>query len=288
LVLCALILRPVGFKFRSKVDDPRWRKVWDIALFIGGLVPALIFGVAFGNLLLGAPFRFDDTLRLTYEGNLFGLLTPFALLSGLVSVAMLVMHGGAWLALKAGEPVASLASLAVRYAVIALFALFTLAGLWVAFGLNGYTVVDSLGHAGPSNPTLKLVALKAGGWLDNYASYPWMIAAPALVYVCAPLAAYLSRRRRAGLAFIASGLAVAGVIATAGVSLFPFLLPSSLDPNASLTAWDASSSQLTLEIMLGATLIFLPIVLLYTAWVYRVLRGRVTASEIAENTSSFY
>ena len=190
--------------------------------------------------------------------------------------------------LKAGEPVASRAALAVRYAVIALFALFTLAGLWVAFGLNGYAVVESLGHDGPSNPTLKLVALKSGGWLDNYASYPWMIAAPALVYVCAPLAAYFSRRRRAGLAFIASGAAVAGVIATAGVSLFPFLLPSSLDPNASLTVWDASSSQLTLLIMLGATLIFLPIVLLYTAWVYRVLRGRVTESEIAENTSSFY
>ncbi len=119
LVLCAFIVRPVGFKFRSKVADPRWRAVWDWALFAGGLVPALIFGVAFGNVLLGAPFRFDDTMRMTYEGNLFGLLTPFALLSGLVSVAMLAMQGGAYLAMKAGEPVEGRAVVAVRYAAIA-------------------------------------------------------------------------------------------------------------------------------------------------------------------------
>ena len=160
---------------------------------------------------------------------------------------MLVMHGGAWLAFKAGEPVASRAALAVRYAVIALFALFTLAGLWVAFGINGYAVVESLGHDGPSNPTLKLVALQSGRLArqlcelsvddrsrrrSSMSAHRWR--------------PYFSRRRRAGLAFIASGAAVAGVIATAGVSLFPFLLPSSLDPNASLTVWDASSSQLTL------------------------------------------
>ena len=107
LILVALILRPVGFKFRSKVPDPRWRAVWDWALFASGLVPSLVFGVAMGNVLLGVPFHFDDTLRVYYEGGLFGLLTPFALLCGLVSVAMLLMHGAGMLAMKTSGAVAA-------------------------------------------------------------------------------------------------------------------------------------------------------------------------------------
>jgi cytochrome d ubiquinol oxidase subunit II len=288
LVLCALIVRPVGFKFRAKVDDPRWRSIWDGALFVGGFVPALIFGVAVGNMLRGVPFRFDDTLRLTYEGSLLGLLNPFALLCGLVSVAMLMFHGAAYLSLKAGEPVASRASAIAKWLALALLVLFSLAGIWVAFGLDGYTVTQSLGPNGPSNPTLKQVSIATGGWLANYGRYPWLLAVPALVYVGAPLAVWLLRRRRHGLAFIASGLAVAGVVATAGVSAFPFLLPSSLEPDMSLTVFDASSSRLTLMIMLAVTLIFLPLVLAYTAWVYRVLRGRVTAEWVTENSKSIY
>ncbi|MEO8666944.1 MAG: cytochrome d ubiquinol oxidase subunit II [Bauldia sp.] len=287
LVLAALILRPVGFKFRSKVADPRWRRVWDIALFVGGLVPAMIFGVAFGNVLLGAPFRLDDTLRMTYEGNLFGLLTPFALLSGLVSVAMLTMHGGAYLALKTGQPVAGRAAAAVRYAALALIVLFTLAGIWVGFGLDGYAITSAPAGSGPSNPLLKTVALEAGGWLDNYGRYPWTILAPVLAYGGAILASFLVSRR-SGAALFASGVSVTGVIATAGVSLFPFLLPSSSDPNVSLTVFDASSSRLTLLIMLVVTVVLLPIVLAYTAWVYHVLRGRITAGDIEDNAAEFY
>ena len=104
LVLAALILRPVGFKFRGKLADPRWRAVWDTALFIGGVVPALVFGVAVGNVLQGVPFFFDDSLRATYTGGLLGLFNPFALLCGVVSLAMLVMQGGAFLALKTEAP----------------------------------------------------------------------------------------------------------------------------------------------------------------------------------------
>jgi len=288
LVLLALILRPVGFKFRSKVDDPRWRNVWDWALFVGGLVPALIFGVAFGNLFLGAPFKLDDTMRLTYEGNLFGLLTPFALLSGLVSVAMLTMHGGAYLALKAGRPVEERAVVAVRYAAIALLILFTLAGIWVGLGLDGYQITSAIDPSGPSNPLLKTVTTVAGGWLANDRAHPWMMIAPLLVYIMAPLAALLAGRRRFFLALVASGLAIAGVISTAGLSLFPFMLPSSLDPNSSLTVWDASSSALTLGIMLGVTIVFLPIILAYTTWVYAVLRGRVTSVDIQDSSAHHY
>lgn len=100
LVLAALILRPVGFKYRSKKLDPAWRTRWDWALFVGGLVPALVFGVAVGNVLLGAPFRLDGDLRAFYDGTLLGLFTPFTLVCGLLSVAMLVLHGAAWLSIK--------------------------------------------------------------------------------------------------------------------------------------------------------------------------------------------
>src|ERR1700761_2143597 len=105
LVLATLILRPVGFKFRGKVDDPRWRAFWDWCLFAGGIVPALVFGVAFGNLFEGVPFSFDETLRLKTDITLLGLLNPFALLVGLVSLGMIVMHGAAWLNYKTRGPV---------------------------------------------------------------------------------------------------------------------------------------------------------------------------------------
>lgn len=288
LVLCALILRPVGFKFRSKIADARWRSIWDWALFLGGFIPALIFGVAVGNMLQGVPFRFDDALRLTYEGGLIGLLNPFALLCGLVSVAMLMLHGGAYLALKAGEPVATRAAAFAKWAALALVVLFSVGGIWVAFGIDGYAVTQSLGHDGPSNPTFKQVVAKTGGLLANYGRYPWLMTAPALVYVGALLAVWCLHMRRPGFAFTLTSVAVASVIATAGLSAFPFLLPSSLDPNVSLTVFDASSSRLTLMIMLVATLIFLPIVLLYTAWVYYVLRGRVTAEWVTQQGKSIY
>jgi cytochrome d ubiquinol oxidase subunit II len=151
--------------------------------------------------------------------------------------------------------------------------------------LPGHIVTSALPHDGPSNPLFKTVITRTGAWFDNYGRYPWMIAAPFLVFAGAGLVLWL---RRPMLMFLASGTAVAGVITTAGFSLFPFLLPSSLDPKAGLTVWDASSSKLTLFIMLVATLVFLPIVLAYTAWVYRVLRGPVTSAYVERNSSGVY
>jgi cytochrome d ubiquinol oxidase subunit II len=287
LVLCALILRPVAFKFRSKLTNPTWRSIWDWLLFVAGFVPALIFGVAMGNMLEGVPFRFDETMRMTYEGTLFGLLNPFALLCGLVSVAMLTMHGGAYLALKAAPPVSERAAVFAVRAAVAMMALFFIAGFW-AYALDGYAVAGALAHDGPSNPLMKQVTRVAGGLMHNYGLQPLIVLAPLLAFAGAILALPLLKARRNGLAFVATGVSVAFVIATAGLSAFPFLLPSTLDPNASLTVWDASSSQLTLFIMLIATLVFLPLVLAYTAWVYHVLRGRVTPAYIAERSASTY
>jgi len=288
LLVAVLILRPVGFAFRSRLPDPRWRSLWDTSLFLGGLVSALVFGVAFGNVLLGAPFRFDETLRITYTGGLLDLFSPFAILCGLVSVAMIAMHGGAYLAAKTEGEIKARARRASAIAAVAVVVLFVAAGIW-ASQLNGYAFAHAPAHGGPSNPLLKTVVRAPGALMANYRAMPWTLAAPALGVLGALTAAALSfaRRSRAGLAFLASALSIAGVIATAGVSLFPFLLPSSLDPNASLTVWDASSSRLTLMIMTVATAVLLPIVLAYTAWVYRVLRGPVTAESVAADHHAY-
>ncbi len=288
LLLCALILRPVGFKFRSKLESRAWRTLWDAALFVGGLVPALVFGVAFGNVLQGVPFRFDDNLRLSYTGGLLDLFNPFALLCGLVSVAMITQHGANWLACKTEGAVRARARRAGVVAGVALLGLFLAGGVWAGL-LDGYALGRFGGVDGPSNPLAKEVLRVPGGLLANYTVHPWMIAAPLLAVLGIVVALRLTRRaQRPVLAFLGSGLAIAGVITTAGFSLFPFLLPSSLDPAASLTVWDASSSHTTLRIMTAATALLLPVVLAYTAWVYRVLRGPVTEADIARDTRTVY
>ncbi len=289
LVLAALIIRPVGFEFRNKIADRRWRSFWDWALAIGGLVPSLVFGVAFGNLLQGVPFRIDGDMRIFYEGSgLFELLNPFGLLAGLVSLTMLLAHGAVYLAVKADGPVRQRAVRLLTVTAPVSVLLFVLAGLWLSQAIPGYAIVGEVLTSGPSNPLLKQVAVRDGAWLANYAAHPWMIAAPVLGIAGPLLAVALVRLGRPGLGFIASGTGIFGIISTAGVSMFPFLMPSSIAPQASLTVWDASSSERTLFIMLICTLIFLPIVLSYTAFVFRVLRGRVTAAQIENNPVGHY
>lgn len=288
LVLASLILRPVGFKFRSKIDDPRWRTVWDWALVIGGFVPAVVFGVAVGNALQGVSFAFDQDLRATYDITLLNLLNPFGLLCGLVSLSMLVMQGGAYLNLKADEPVAGRAQTAGCAAAWATIILFALAGLATAFLISGYRITSDIDPSGPSNPLAKTVVKETGAWLANYAAHPWMLAAPVLGFLGAGFAIPLFRAKRPILTLVLTSSSVAGIVATAGVSMFPFLLPSSSSPSSSLTVWDASSSRLTLGIMLVATLVFVPIVLAYTSWVYAVLRGRVTAQTIIRDAHEAY
>ena len=284
LVLAALILRPVGFKYRSKRPGAAWRERWDWALFIGGFVPALVFGVAVGNVLLGAPFRLDGNLRSFYEGHLLGLFTPFSLIAGLLSVAMLVLHGAAWLSVKAEPgPVMERARLFGTVAGILALILFAVGGLYVAYGGLGYRITGALDVNGFSNPLRTTVEAAPGAWLDNYGRYPWMMIAPALGFAGALLALVGLWKRSASLAFSGSSLSTVGIISTVGLSMFPFILPSSIDPQSSLTVFNASSSHLTLFIMLICTLIFLPLVLLYTAWVYKVLWGRTSTEALKTN-----
>lgn len=287
LVLAALILRPVGFTFRGKVASPKWRALWDWALFAGGLVPAFGLGVVFGNLLLGVPFHFDDYLRAFYTGSFFGLFKPFAILCGLLSVVMLVMHGGVYLALKTEGAIAARAVRAAVGAGWLLGALFLLAYLWAGY-MEGYVIAGDAVRDGPSNPLAKTVVREIGAWGRNFGAHPWMLAAPALGFTGALAVTALLRWGLAGIAFVASSASVAGVIATAGFAMFPFLLPSSSHPGSSLTVWDASSSRMTLFIMAVAAAVFMPLIMAYTAWVFRVVRGKVTAAYIEDETTDAY
>lgn len=288
LVLFALFFRPVGFDYRSKRPDPRWRAGWDWALFVGGFVPALVFGVAFGNLLQGVPFQFDTDLRVTYHGSFWALLNPFALLCGLVSLTMLVAHGAAFIKMKTDGVIARRASVALRVSAFLAVVLFVLAGVLIASTIGGYHIT----HAAPTdtvaNPLLKDVAAGSGLWLANYGEYPWMVAAPIVGIAGGVLALLLAGSQREKTAFFCTGLMVVGVILTAGFSMFPFIMPSSLDPKSSLTVWDSTSSHMTLQVMLFAVIVFLPLILLYTSWVYRVMRGKVTRQALEENKHSMY
>ncbi|MGO9946412.1 MAG: cytochrome d ubiquinol oxidase subunit II [Steroidobacteraceae bacterium] len=287
LVLLGLILRPVGFGFRGKLTAPAWRSACDWALLVGGAVPALLFGVAFGNLLLGIPFHFDAMMRPTYTGGFFNLLHPFALLCGLVSLSMLVMHGATYASLKVAGNLGARVTNVARVAALLYASLFLVAGIWAYASVDGLRITSPIDTAAPSNPLLKMVVMSPGAWLDNYTRHHLLWLVPLGGFAAALLVNAMLKIERSGIALIASGVTQAATIFTVAIALFPFLMPSSTNPRDSLTIWDASSSAKTLYIMLIAVIILLPIVLAYTAWVYRVLRGQVTLEEIRRH-AGFY
>ncbi|MDR3375762.1 MAG: cytochrome d ubiquinol oxidase subunit II [Ancalomicrobiaceae bacterium] len=292
LVLFALFFRPVGFDYRSKIDNPTWRNAWDWGLFAGGAIPALIFGVAFGNLLQGVPFHLDELLRSHYQGSLLTallpLLNPFALLAGVISLLMLTVHGALWLQLRAGEPVADRARTMAMVLAPTVAVLFALAGIWLWVSGDGYRIVSEPAHGSLPNPLAKEVVRAAHAWFDIYGRLPITLLAPLLGLAGPVLVSYLAKWKRPGLAFTVNALAISGIIGTAGLSLFPFILPSSLDPRSSLTVWDATSSHLTLMVMFVAVAVLLPVVLAYTVWCYAHMWGRVTAQEIEHRSHSAY
>ncbi len=287
LTLFALFLRPIGFDYRSKLPSQKWRSNWDIALFVGGFVPALIFGVAFGNLLKGVPFYFDNDMRIFYTGSFWALLNPFSLAAGLVSLSMLIMHGAVFLQIKTVGDINQRCKTVVLVFATLTLAIFALAGIWVAT-IDGYQISTEVLPNAPSNPLAKIVYKEPGLWLANYAHFPVLWSVPGLAFIAGAVTILLSKIERPGLAFITSSLTLTSVILTAGVSLFPFLIPSSSAMNSSLTVWDASSSLATLKIMFWVTLIFLPIVVAYTTWAFRVLRGKITLEHIHQNDHTAY
>ena len=287
LVLAALFFRPIGFEYRAKIDNPTWRAMWDWGLFAGGFVPALVFGVAFGNLLQGVPFELNELSQATYTGSFFALLNPFALLCGVLSLAMLMTHGANWLQMKTTEELRDRARSVSQIGAIVTLITFVLAGAWLYFK-EGYVVTSVVDHFAPSSPMNKEVAVETSAWFRNFNEMPILWIFPALAVVAALLNAAFSKANRCGFAFFFSALTMTGVIITAAVSMFPFVMPSSSHPEQSLLMWDATSSELTLTLMFFLALIFVTISLCYTIWSYTKMFGRLDANFIDENKHSLY
>jgi cytochrome d ubiquinol oxidase subunit II len=288
LVLAALFFRPIGFDYRSKLENSKWRNSWDWGIVFGSAVPPIIFGVAFGNLLQGVPFEFDQYLRSTYTGSFFGLLNPFGILCGLVSLMMLMTQGGAWLQMKTDAELHRKASMATAVTGTLAAVLFIVAGIWLAYGIDGYVLTSVIDGNKAMTPLMKTAEVQPGAWLANYDKFPALILAPLIGIVGMLCAALLAVMKKGALSFLSSSLGIAGIIVTAGGSMFPFLMPSSSNPNMSLTMWDATSSENTMMIMFVVACIFVPIVLLYTLWSYFVMYGRLTKKHVEENTHSLY
>jgi cytochrome d ubiquinol oxidase subunit II len=249
LMLVALILRGVAFEFRSKDDRPGWRKTWDWMVFIGSLVPALLWGVAMSNIIRGIPI--DGSMN--YAGGFWNLLNPYALISGITSIVIFTLHGAIFLSLKAGEPVQSRALTAARR-------------LWPAALITG------------------LLAIGLGYFLtdmyERLGLYPGVI--PLIAGAAMLVAGWLLRKERTGWAFIATGIFIIFSTITIFMGLYPRVLVSSLQPAWSLTIYNTSSSAYTLRVMSIVALIFVPIVLVYQSWSYYIFRSRITRESALE------
>jgi len=286
IMLFALFLRPVGFDYRGKIASPLWRSAWDYALFLGGAIPAIIIGIAFGNLLLGVPFYFDENFRSFYTGGLMDLMNPFAILVGLVSLSMLVMHGGTFLLMKTEGVLQYRALKVTRVFAVLTMILFMVAGYWLMNAVEGYRVVSEIDMLAGSTPFGLDVVREVGAWMHNFIIYPWMWTAPVLG-VLGALLVLMFGDKRPGLSWLSSSISVSGIASTAGLAMFPFVLPSITHPSQSLLMWNATSSQQTLWLMLIATAIFIPLIIVYTSWVFKVLRGKVTQETIEANHASY-
>ncbi|OJW69470.1 MAG: cytochrome d ubiquinol oxidase subunit II [Aeromonas sp. 62-46] len=284
-LLFGLFLRPVGFDYRSKLPDPVWRRWWDRALVVGGLLPTLVFGATLGLVLQGLPFRFDAALRIHYGA--FAFHWPLLLTAMGTALALLLLHGASFLQCKTqGAIAARSARLALWFGPLA-SALFALGGVWLG-EMAGYRITAIGDLNGALTPLMKEVVAVPAGWLGNFVAHPVLWAVPVLGLLLPLVCALASRLGKSGLALVASGGACAAMMLTVAIALFPFVLPSSLDPASSLTLWDSTSSERTLLIMLGIVGVLMPVNIGYTLWVYRVVRGRVSAEQVRQHGHSLY
>ncbi|HMK36163.1 MAG TPA: cytochrome d ubiquinol oxidase subunit II [Desulfomonilaceae bacterium] len=250
MLLFALILRAVALEFRSKVDTEGWRKLWDACLFVGSFVPALLLGVAFANIFHGIPIDAEGE----FHGNLLTLLNGYGLLGGVLFVLLFLVHGALWLAIKAQGDLEQRAGHAAGriWWVLLVIAVAFLGATWFATGLYG-----------------------------NYLENPALFLIP-LVTVAALLAVQVFIMKKAWwAAWFASSLTIVGATLFGVVGLYPNLFPSSMDPAYSLTIYNSASSPLTLKIMLGIALTFVPIVIVYQIWGYYLFKDKVSEDDLA-------
>jgi cytochrome d ubiquinol oxidase subunit II len=286
VLLWSMIVRPLGFEYRSKLASPRWRSLWDATLFVSGFVPMLVFGAAIGNVLQGVPFHFDWRLTSFYTGSFLGLFNPFAILCGLMSVALAVYMGGSALANGAGEPIGGRARTAALAGGLVALAVFTVAGLWVST-LDGFRLAAGPDPGAAQTPLHQQVTRVPGGLLANYAAWPLLWVLPALAYAGLLLGVLAHATRHPVVGWWLGAIAWIGVIGTVGAAMFPFIMPSSTNPSHSLTVWNSGSSRVTLTWMLGFTLVFIPIVVWYTSWAFWVMRGKVDVKHVETSDHAY-
>jgi len=255
LILFALIFRGVALEFRGKVDSDGWKKGWDIAIFLGSFLPALLFGVAFGNIFQGIPMDANG-----YHGTLFTLLNPYGILTGLLFVLLFIVHGNLWLTVKTNGELSKRASSVTDKTWYALLVVAVLFLIYTAFATNLYKnyLDNPVWFAIPAAAVLALLGIK----------------------IFAVKGAYLK-------AFYSSCLTILTVTFTGIIGLYPNLIPSSIDKNYSLTIFNSSSSPYTLKIMTVVAVLFVPVVIAYQIWVYRVFRNKITVSEVLEDKESY-
>jgi cytochrome bd ubiquinol oxidase subunit II len=284
-LLFGLFLRPVGFDYRSKLASPRWRRWWDRALVTGALLPTLVFGATLGFLLQGLPFRFDAALRIHYGAFDFNWPLLFTCMG--TALALLMLHGSSFLQCKTQGVIAQRCARHSLWLGPLASALFALGGLWLS-QMRGYRIAEIGDLNSALTPLMKEVTTAPDGWLGNFVAHPVLWAVPALGLLLPLLSTLASALGRARLAILASGGACATMMLTIAIALFPFVLPSSLDPSSSLTLWDGTSSERTLFIMLGIVAVLMPINIGYTLWVYRVVRGKVSTQQVRQHGHSLY
>jgi len=243
--------------------------------------------MAIGNLFLGMPFKFDSFMRGSFTGGFWHYVNPYSILCGAISFLVILTQGSAYTAMKnteiLGERSRRVALISIVFLLVAVIACYK----WTA-QLDGLVIKEFGGINQPSNPLAKVVAVEKGGWMQNYDRYPLMIWVPVIVYASLFVTFISMLLRKYCLGFFSNSITIAALMINEGLLLFPFLLPSSIDPRSSLTIWDASSGHFTLFVMLIGAIILMPIMIAYSSWAYRVFKGKITEKYLEENSSSLY
>ncbi|WP_333652539.1 cytochrome d ubiquinol oxidase subunit II [Dissulfurispira sp.] len=255
IILFALIFRGVAFEFRGKVDSDGWRKGWDMAIFLGSFIPTLLFGVAFGNIFQGIPMDAEG-----YHGTLFTLLNPYGLLTGILFVLLFVVHGALWLSVKTNGDISTRASRVANKTWYALLIVAVLFLIHTAFATNLYA-----------------------NYLQNFV---WFVVPTIAVLALLGIKLFAAKGQHLK-AFYSSCLTIVMVTFTGVIGLYPNLIPSSIDPKYSLTIFNSSSSVYTLKIMTVVALLFVPVVIAYQIWIYRVFRHKLTVDSVLKDKESY-
>ncbi len=282
LIILSLLPRPLLLYFIDASDHPRWQQYGHKILVASGLIPAILFSLLVGNLLKGIPFHLESDMRIAFLGDFMSLLNLFSLLVCACGVALLAMQGAAYLHLHAYGELQRQAKAMLQRSSLAFVVLFALAGLWITH-LEGYHISSEVFPDAPSNPLAKFVKRGEGLWLDNYEHLPFLATIPALAFIGAIAVFWLARNGRAYWAMLASTTCVTMTTLTVAISMFPFLLPSNLSLNSSLTLWDSSASQPTLQLLLSVTVIALPLMLVCGRWSFSVFRNPIPDDGNATN-----